>query len=226
MCGRIICSLPTKNPQRPVTCSLLFIVDSKTRQIEEVNEGVDYGIKKRRNASAGKADEIDNNEKFLKGVRICRECRPILLYVHPPVLPVSILFIPHHSREQYQQEKIHIPLFVRLHEVIYPYSSTLFFYLTLTNQGLHHTRTRNRRGSPPVSRARCRIKVLSYIFCGQPYLTFFYLATTINHRRKLLQLGNAFLKHSASTTLLQRGFHNFLAQMDLSARKAAFRLQS
>lgn len=81
LCGRIICSLPPKNPQRPATCSILFVVDSKTRRIEEVDEGVDYGVKKRRNPSIGKADEIDNDEKFLKGVRICRECRPILLCV-------------------------------------------------------------------------------------------------------------------------------------------------
>ncbi|KXN85490.1 Rabenosyn-5 [Leucoagaricus sp. SymC.cos] len=98
LCGRIICSLPVKNPQRPATCSLLFVVDSKTGKIEEVGEGVDYGVSKRRNASVGKTDEIDNDEKFLKGVRICRECRPVLL------------------REQYQQERLHVPTFVKLHE--------------------------------------------------------------------------------------------------------------
>ncbi|KAF5358235.1 hypothetical protein D9756_001669 [Leucocoprinus leucothites] len=98
LCGRIICSLPVKNPQRPATCSILFVVDSKTRKIEEVSEGVDYGVRKRQNVGTGKADEIDNDEKFLKGVRICRECRPILL------------------REQYQQERLHAPTFVKLHE--------------------------------------------------------------------------------------------------------------
>ncbi|KAF9453251.1 FYVE-domain-containing protein [Macrolepiota fuliginosa MF-IS2] len=98
LCGRIICSLPPKNPQRPATCSILFIVDSKTRKIEEVSEGIDYGVKKRKNASIGNIGEIDNDEKFLKGVRICRECHPILL------------------QEQYQQERLHVPNFVKLHE--------------------------------------------------------------------------------------------------------------
>jgi len=81
LCGRIICSLPVKDPQRLVTCSILFVVDTKTRKIEEVGEGVDYGVRKRPNANANKVDEADNDEKFLKGVRICRECRPILLFV-------------------------------------------------------------------------------------------------------------------------------------------------
>lgn len=81
-----------KHPQRPVTCSLLFVVDPKTRKIEEVGEGVDYGVKKRRGGSIGsqagvvskdgkliKHKEEEEEDKFLKGVRICRECRPILL---------------------------------------------------------------------------------------------------------------------------------------------------
>ena len=73
----------TKN-QRPVPCSILFVVDPKTRRIEEVSEGVDYGVKKRRNASVGNAKEIakaleDDSDKFLKGVRICKDCRPVLL---------------------------------------------------------------------------------------------------------------------------------------------------
>jgi len=80
LCGRIICSLPVKDPQRLVTCSILFVVDTKTKKIEEVGESVDYGVRKRPNANANKADEADGDEKFLKGVRICRECRPILLF--------------------------------------------------------------------------------------------------------------------------------------------------
>lgn len=61
-------------------CSLLFVSDPKTGIIEEVNEGVDYGVRSRSSAqstaSGGKSDE---SEKFLKGVRICRECKPIML---------------------------------------------------------------------------------------------------------------------------------------------------
>ncbi|KAF6765087.1 hypothetical protein DFP72DRAFT_870078 [Ephemerocybe angulata] len=74
LCGKIVCSLPPKPPQRPVTCSLLFVVDSKTRQIEEVGEGVDYGVKRKK---AGARQEAE--DKFLQGIRICRECRPVLL---------------------------------------------------------------------------------------------------------------------------------------------------
>jgi rabenosyn-5 len=88
LCGQIICSLPVKQPQRPETCSLLFIVDPKTRRVEEVGEGVDYGVRKRRSLpppgpGQGKEKEkeepLPEEEKFLKGVRICRQCRPVLL---------------------------------------------------------------------------------------------------------------------------------------------------
>lgn len=61
-------------------------MDPKTRRIEEVGEGVDYGVRKRRNSTAGAVkgkekggDEMVEEEKFLKGVRICRDCRPVLL---------------------------------------------------------------------------------------------------------------------------------------------------
>lgn len=82
LCGQIICSLPIKHPQRKVLCSSLFVVDSETRQIEEVGEGVDYGVKRRRTDSiSGNQGRHIEEDKFLKGVRICRECRPILLWV-------------------------------------------------------------------------------------------------------------------------------------------------
>ena len=87
LCGKIICRLPVKRPQRPVVCSSLFVVDRVTRHIEEVEEGVDYGVRKRRVSMApttptknGASSPVtDDEEKFLKGVRICRDCRPILL---------------------------------------------------------------------------------------------------------------------------------------------------
>jgi hypothetical protein len=65
-----------------VLCSTLFVVDSVTRQIEEVGEGVDYGVKKRQvGTPGGQQGRQEDEEKFLKGVRICRDCRPILLCV-------------------------------------------------------------------------------------------------------------------------------------------------
>ncbi|KAJ7461016.1 FYVE zinc finger-domain-containing protein [Mycena galericulata] len=102
LCGQIICALPVKRPQRPQPCSLLFVVDPKTRNIEEVGEGVDYGVRKRRTGSVGGAKELQEEaaeeEKFLRGVRICRECRPVLL------------------RQQHQQQNLHVPAFVKLYE--------------------------------------------------------------------------------------------------------------
>ncbi|KAF9049250.1 hypothetical protein BDZ89DRAFT_941093 [Hymenopellis radicata] len=106
LCGQIICSLPIKNPQRSALCSVLFVVDPKTRRIEEVGEGVDYGVKRRRtnsmNGPPGKrpVQDDDEAEKFLKGVRICRSCRPILL------------------RQQYQQEMSVVPTFSHLYAVL------------------------------------------------------------------------------------------------------------
>ncbi|PPQ77503.1 hypothetical protein CVT25_011300 [Psilocybe cyanescens] len=99
LCGQIICSLPIKHPQRNVLCSSLFVVDSQTRQIEEVGEGVDYGVKRRRTDSlAGNQRRQIEEDKFLKGVRICRECRPILL-----------------KQQYYQQARI-TPPFAKLYE--------------------------------------------------------------------------------------------------------------
>ena len=82
LCGQIICSLPIKHPNRMALCSTLFVVDVQTRQVEEVGEGVDYGVRKRKmtNVSAQQARQ-EEEDKFLRGVRICRTCRPILLCV-------------------------------------------------------------------------------------------------------------------------------------------------
>lgn len=103
LCGKVICSLPVKHPQRPVTCSLLFVVDPKTGQIEEVDEGVDYGVRRRTLSSAGHVairDGLNPEEKFLKGVRICRrDCRPALL------------------RKQYAQDRTTLPTFSKLYDV-------------------------------------------------------------------------------------------------------------
>ncbi|KZV86546.1 FYVE-domain-containing protein [Exidia glandulosa HHB12029] len=98
LCGRIICALPPKAPQRPQTCSLLFVADPRTGAIEEVGEGVDYGVKKR-GAQLDKKAKADE-DKFLKGVRICRECRPTLL------------------RKQYAVEQAALPTFARLYEAM------------------------------------------------------------------------------------------------------------
>ncbi|TBU65620.1 FYVE-domain-containing protein [Dichomitus squalens] len=104
LCGRIVCSLPVKYPQRPQTCSLLFVVDQNTGRIEEVGEGVDYGVRRRSTAAPGKPQRRNNmlsdEEKFLKGVRVCRDCRPVLL------------------RQQYRHEMGVVPLFTRLYNAL------------------------------------------------------------------------------------------------------------
>ncbi|KDR81491.1 hypothetical protein GALMADRAFT_239465 [Galerina marginata CBS 339.88] len=99
LCGQIICSLPVKHPQRKVLCSVLFVVDAPTREIEEVGEGVDYGVKRRRTDSiTGLQGRLEEEDKFLKGVRVCRECRPILL------------------KQQYYRQTRFVPPFVNLYE--------------------------------------------------------------------------------------------------------------
>ncbi|KAF8580862.1 hypothetical protein K439DRAFT_1355750, partial [Ramaria rubella] len=95
LCGCIVCSLPARPPARSQTCSLLFVADQHSGRIEEVGEGVDYGVKRR----GGKGKEEDE-EKFLKGVRICRLCRPVLL------------------RQQYLQESSHVPTYGRLYATL------------------------------------------------------------------------------------------------------------
>lgn len=78
-----MCSLPVKPPQRKELCSFLFVVDTATGRIEELSgEVVDYGVK-RKDLTSGGAGELakklaEEQEKYLKGVRICRECRPAL----------------------------------------------------------------------------------------------------------------------------------------------------
>ncbi|KAF8797914.1 hypothetical protein BYT27DRAFT_7228531 [Phlegmacium glaucopus] len=99
LCGQIICSLPIKHPHRTALCSILFVVDIQTRQVEEVGEGVDYGVRKRKTTNVPTQQARQEEEdKFLKGVRICRNCRPILL------------------RHQYEQQIQVVPPFVNLYK--------------------------------------------------------------------------------------------------------------
>ncbi|KAH8833947.1 FYVE-domain-containing protein [Flagelloscypha sp. PMI_526] len=101
LCGRIVCALPVsvkmitppaseKNPDpqprplRAVKCSSLFVADGDSkgrRTIEEVGEGVDYGVRRHKSSISGSQHAIPDidDDRFLKGVRICRACRPVLL---------------------------------------------------------------------------------------------------------------------------------------------------
>ncbi|KAJ3854953.1 FYVE zinc finger-domain-containing protein [Lentinula lateritia] len=101
LCGRVVCALSVSSGKRVEPCSILFVVDPKTRQIEQVEEGVDYGVRKRKpsvdirstsSKDGGKPglieagltkhfeeEQLEEEEKFLKGVRICKECKPVLL---------------------------------------------------------------------------------------------------------------------------------------------------
>ncbi|PVF98902.1 FYVE-domain-containing protein [Serendipita vermifera] len=109
LCGRVVCSLPVKHPVRPELCSFLFVVDSKTGMIEEVGgEVVDYGVKRRdvmtsgqgKNEAALAKKMLEDQEKYLKGVRICKDCRPTL------------------RRRQYSVEARTVPPFARLYEAL------------------------------------------------------------------------------------------------------------
>ena len=75
LCGRVVCSLPIRQPSRPVPCSLLFVVDKKTGKIEEVQDGLDPTNRSRAHPGA---PTFEDAQKFLKGVRICKECKPIM----------------------------------------------------------------------------------------------------------------------------------------------------
>jgi rabenosyn-5 len=109
LCGRVVCSLPVKHPVRPELCSFLFVVDSKTGMIEEVGgEVVDYGVKRKDAMSSGQGKNdaalakkmLEDQEKYLKGVRICKDCRPTL------------------RGRQYSMEARTVPAFARLYEAL------------------------------------------------------------------------------------------------------------
>ena len=55
-------------------------MDPKSRLVEEVSEGVDYGVRPRSRPDSTNPGK-GGDEKFLKGVRICRDCKPIMLLV-------------------------------------------------------------------------------------------------------------------------------------------------
>jgi len=143
LCGRIICSLPVKVPQRPQPCSLLFVADSKTGRIEEVSEGVDYGVRRRPSATPqargrGKEETMSEDEKFLKGVRICRDCRPVLL------------------REQYKHETRGVPIFFKLYDAFISLEKDIEDSLPQF-QELMLTLSKHERPTPEASAARKRL---------------------------------------------------------------------
>ncbi|KAI0673024.1 FYVE zinc finger-domain-containing protein [Trametes maxima] len=139
LCGKIICSLPVKYPQRPQTCSLLFVVDQGTGRIEEVGEGVDYGVRRRSPANAGrKGEAISEEEKFLKGVRICRECQPVL------------------RRQEYKQDMVIVPLFSRLYEAFIGLEKEIEDELPIF-QELMISLSKQERPTPEASAARKRL---------------------------------------------------------------------
>lgn len=106
-----------KPPQRIALCSTLFVVEKQTRQIEEVGEGVDYGVRRRRSSGvAGHGSKFEDDTKFLKGVRLCRDCRPILLCVSL-FLFAGDFFLVGIRRQQYRQQALIVPPYVELYQV-------------------------------------------------------------------------------------------------------------
>ncbi|KAF8610000.1 FYVE-domain-containing protein [Ceratobasidium sp. AG-I] len=94
LCGRVVCSLPPKQPTRPTTCSLLIVADPRTRQIEEVPDVIAYGV----TLDASKDEK--ERERFMKGVRICRTCRAVV------------------AKQQYSVEAATVPAFSRVYQAM------------------------------------------------------------------------------------------------------------
>ncbi|KIY43575.1 hypothetical protein FISHEDRAFT_53017 [Fistulina hepatica ATCC 64428] len=140
LCGHVICAQLIKPPLRPVPCSYLFVADPVTRKIEEVDEGVDYGVRKKRPpvASPSQQPSVEDEEKFLKGVRICRDCRPVLL------------------RQQYQQEAQQTPMFLRYHQTLMNLERDIENYLPQF-QELLLTLSHDDRPTKEASAARKRL---------------------------------------------------------------------
>jgi len=105
LCGTLVCSLPPKLPRRPQTCSILFIFDPPTGKIEEIAPGevVDYGVTRKSSTTSGdriaEDKEREKAEKWLKAVRVCRNCRGVL------------------KKRQYSIERSSVPPFERLYSV-------------------------------------------------------------------------------------------------------------
>ncbi|CAE6437443.1 hypothetical protein ACGC1H_004416 [Rhizoctonia solani] len=90
LCGRIVCSLPPKPPNRPVSCSLLIVADPRTRKIEEVPDVIAYGV----------TLDGEKDSKYVKGVRICRTCRGVV------------------AKQQYNIETATVPAFSRIYQAM------------------------------------------------------------------------------------------------------------
>jgi hypothetical protein len=131
-----MCSLPVTGPKgvRPVKCSVLFVVDDGA--LEEVEEGIDYGVRRpsavqngANGASSGGGKgkaKMDDEEKFLKGVRVCRDCRAVLtlvfFFLNPHDkerrwLTKNSSYFIHSRRYQYQHDLRRLPQFAKMHRV-------------------------------------------------------------------------------------------------------------
>ncbi|CAE6365090.1 unnamed protein product [Rhizoctonia solani] len=90
LCGRIVCSLPPKPPTRPVSCSLLIVADPRTGKIDEVPDVIAYGV----------TLDGEKDNKYVKGVRICRTCRAVV------------------AKQQYNVEAATVPAFSRIYQAM------------------------------------------------------------------------------------------------------------
>ena len=145
LCGTLVCSLPPKLPRRPQTCSILFISDLLTGKIEEIAPGevVDYGVTRKSSTPNGdriaEDKEREKTEKWLKAVRICRNCRGVL------------------KKRQYSIERSLVPPFERLYSVNPTLKAPLRDLVANHPPSLTdatRTRARHRRTFTGVSRTR------------------------------------------------------------------------
>ncbi|KAF9520663.1 hypothetical protein BS47DRAFT_1335850 [Hydnum rufescens UP504] len=77
LCGRVICALPPRKPNRPRQCSLLVTADRRTGHIRPIPETIDYGVSKRSSTSSKSLTDT-GPESQPKGIRVCCECNAII----------------------------------------------------------------------------------------------------------------------------------------------------
>lgn len=86
LCGRVVCALPPKKPNRLKPCSLLITADRTTGRIMPVPETIAYGVTKRPSMVGGSSSSSvqtqGQKDTAPKSFRICRECNAITAYVN------------------------------------------------------------------------------------------------------------------------------------------------
>ncbi|KAG8886009.1 carboxypeptidase Y-deficient [Tulasnella sp. 331] len=102
LCGRVVCSLPARQPIRPRTCSLLIVANPRTGKIDEVLDAIAYGVTRKDSANSGAATKgaAVTKDGHSRGVRICRDCNAVV------------------QRQQFSLESAYVPPYARLYRTM------------------------------------------------------------------------------------------------------------